>query len=188
MQPVTVAIPGAPKGKARARVTRAGIAFTPAETRNREAFVKMLAAQEMAGRPPLEGPCELVMRAVAPIPASWPKKRQAAAMAGEIRPTGKPDLDNQIKLITDALNGVVYRDDAQIVRMAVEKVYGPQPLTVATIKPLSAPAEMAETVIRELADMDAAKAKATVMRLYSENLISAATAESLVAALDLARA
>lgn len=134
MDPVTITIPGAPKGKARARVTRAGRAFTPAETRNREAFVKMLAVAEMAGRPPIDGPCELVMRSVSEVPASWPKKRQAAALVGEVAPTSKPDLDNQIKLITDALNGVVYRDDAQLVRITAEKSFGPQALTVATIR------------------------------------------------------
>ena len=37
--------------------------------------------------------------------------------------TSKPDADNYAKLILDALNGVLWRDDAQVVRLFAEKVY-----------------------------------------------------------------
>lgn len=44
-------------------------------------------------------------------------------LSGEIRPTKKPDTDNIAKAICDALNGVAYRDDAQICCLTVQKQY-----------------------------------------------------------------
>lgn len=137
MRPLTVTVPGSPMGKGRPRFSRkSGTAFTPAPTRNREAYIKLLATQEMAGRAPFEGALMAQMAVVFDVPPSWPKKKQAAALLGEVRPIVRPDLDNQIKLVTDALNGVVYRDDAQIVEMRVTKSYGPQALTVITVRPI----------------------------------------------------
>lgn len=81
----------------------------------------------MAGRPPLEGAVRLIVTAHFPIAASWSKKKQEAARLGEIRPTGKPDWDNAGKIISDALNGIAYRDDAQIVSATVEQFYSDRP-------------------------------------------------------------
>lgn len=134
MAPLTLTIPGEPTGKARARVTRAGFAYTPAKTKNAEAYIKLLATQEMRGRARFEGPVAVTMRTVMEPAASWSKKRQALALTGGERPTKKPDIDNVLKLIKDALNGIVYRDDSQVVQVYAEKVYGPQALTVVTIK------------------------------------------------------
>lgn len=139
MRVVTITIPGAPHGKGRARFSRkAGVAFTPAKTRNAEAYVRLLAAQEMAGQPPISGPVEMTLRAVLAIPQSWSKKKQAAALTGEVRPTGRPDLDNIEKMVSDGLNTVVFGDDSQIVRKTSEKMYGPAPLTVVTVRQMEA--------------------------------------------------
>ena len=53
--------------------------------------------------------------------------RQAQAMAGELLPTTKPDVDNIVKAIGDGLNGVVWRDDVQAVDLFVRKRYGAMP-------------------------------------------------------------
>ena len=47
--------------------------------------------------------------------------------SGKIRPTKKPDCDNCIKSITDALNGIAYIDDSQIVSIECEKWYSDRP-------------------------------------------------------------
>jgi len=57
------------------------------------------------------------------IPKSTPKKTAAMMKSGEIRPTKKPDVDNYIKSICDALNGVAYVDDSQIVEIRCRKYY-----------------------------------------------------------------
>ena len=61
------------------------------------------------------------------IPQSKSKKFHAAAMAGDIRPTKKPDVDNIFKAVSDALNGVLYHDDRQILLSRVEKYYSDEP-------------------------------------------------------------
>ena len=48
----------------------------------------------------------------------------------------RPDLDNIVKAWADGMNGVVYRDDALIVRKVAEKRYGPQALVAVTVRPL----------------------------------------------------
>ena len=48
-------------------------------------------------------------------------------LAGRTLPTKKPDADNVMKIILDALNGVAYEDDRQIVALAIRKTYGEKP-------------------------------------------------------------
>lgn len=128
-------IPGAPVGKGRPRMTRSGHAYTPAQTRNREAYVKLLATEAMAGAPPLDGPVSVAVEIRCAVPASWPKGRRAEALVGRIRP-GKPDLDNVLKLVLDAMNGVVVLDDKQVAEAAAMKRYDVLPETQVCVEPL----------------------------------------------------
>jgi len=41
----------------------------------------------------------------------------------------KPDLDNYIKLVLDALNGVFYKDDSLICSIHAKKIYTTKPFT-----------------------------------------------------------
>ncbi len=54
-------------------------------------------------------------------------------IAGDIAPTKKPDFDNIQKIICDALNGVAYYDDSQIVKADIEKVYRTTPRVEVTV-------------------------------------------------------
>ncbi len=123
---IEIVLLGAPRGKERPRLTKAGHVYTPEKTRNYEAALKYAAEQVMGDRPPLAGPLKVDIRAVMPISPSWPKKRQEAARAGLERPTKKPDWDNFGKVI-DALNLVVWIDDGQVVDGSVSKFYGDKP-------------------------------------------------------------
>ena len=120
---IEVTIPGPMRGKQRARTVRRGnfvSSYTPKETVNAESWVRHCAVQQ-AGQPCLEGALALDVSVLVAIPASWSKKKQAAAQAGDVRPTGKPDNSNMLKLIEDALNGVLWKDDAQIVSVSMTK-------------------------------------------------------------------
>lgn len=48
-------------------------------------------------------------------------------VSGKIRPTKKPDCDNIAKIILDALNGIAYHDDSQVVGLVVTKHYAEEP-------------------------------------------------------------
>ena len=75
----------------------------------------------------LEGALCLECHVYLPVPASWSYERRRAAIAGESWPAGKPDWDNLGKLVSDALNGVCYKDDAQISDGRVIKLYAVKP-------------------------------------------------------------
>lgn len=132
-------LPGHPQGKGRARAYRQGNFikhYTPEQTRSYEGMVRLAAAEAMAGRSPYEGPVELDVLAVFAVPQSFSKRKRAAALGNNLRPTKKPDMDNIIKAISDAMNGVVFKDDCQIVTGFYAKVYGEAPKVAVTVRTL----------------------------------------------------
>ena len=70
-------------------------------------------------------------------PPPKPKKDREAKLAGLIHHTIKPDLDNLEKHILDCANGVLYRDDAQIVKLSSSKHYCENPRTEIKITALA---------------------------------------------------
>lgn len=132
---LTFHLAGEPVGKGRPRFAKAtGHAFTPARTRSYEGALRLAAQAAMTGRPLFEGPLAVSVLAVFPVPRSWSKKRQTAALAGEVRPAVKPDIDNLLKVL-DACNEVVWRDDVQITDAAIAKRYGAVPQLVIRVAP-----------------------------------------------------
>lgn len=78
----------------------------------------------MKGCPPLTGPLRLEVLCVYEPPRTWPDWKRTAALAGQVWKTSKPDHDNLEKQVGDALNGVAWVDDAQIVKSSCAKRYG----------------------------------------------------------------
>ena len=68
------------------------------------------------------------------IPSSKSKKFKQAAIEGIERPAKKPDPDNIFKCLTDALSGVAYKDDKQIVDARIHKWYAEVPRVEVRIK------------------------------------------------------
>lgn len=124
-------IPGEPKGKGRPRVTRYGV-YTPETTVNYENWVK-ICFQE-AKQKKLEGQLKAEIRCYFEIPNSYSKKKKEDALRGNIRPAKKPDLDNIMKIILDALNGLAYKDDKDIIECSIEKWYGEEARVEVEIK------------------------------------------------------
>ena len=127
---VKFTVPGVPIGKGRPRVaSRGGHArmYTPEKTAAYEGLVAHAGRVAMAGAAPIEGGCSVVLDVCLPVPESWSKKKQAAALAGQVLATKKPDTDNVIKAIFDGLNAVAWRDDVQVVRVTTQKRYGATP-------------------------------------------------------------
>lgn len=98
--------------------------YTRAATRSYEELLGIQGNLAMRGRKRLdEVPVKVEMLSIFAVPESWTKAEEAAALAGEIRPICKPDWDNIAK-VTDGLNKIVWKDDAQIVDGRVQKFYG----------------------------------------------------------------
>ena len=104
-EPVTVVIAGEPVAKARPRATRRGFVYTPAHVRKYEAHGRLAAQLAMGDRPPIEVPVRLELVAELPIPASWSARKRSLAVAGDLFPTSRPDVDNYIKAGLDSLKG-----------------------------------------------------------------------------------
>lgn len=116
-------VPGTPVPKGRPRFTRQGRTYTPAKTKSYEEQIAILSKEAMDGLEPLKTPVAVLVTVFFPVPASYSAKRRNACLAGEERHTKRPDLDNVVKAITDGMNGVVYEDDSQIVRIGATKEY-----------------------------------------------------------------
>ena len=140
---IVVVLPGAPQGKGRPRfrvvAPKTGRSFvntyTPAETRAYERALAITAKVAMRGKQPLQGPLAVNVTALMPVPASWSNKKRDAALAGTIRPTGRPDCDNIFKVV-DALNKIVWLDDAQIVEARAVKFYSESPALRIEVQPV----------------------------------------------------
>ena len=133
-------IPGQPVAKGRPKFARRGahvVAYTPQKTASYENLVKMAATLAMAGIEPTAGPVALSLTLDLQIPASWSKKRRALAVAGGIAATKKPDADNVLKGIKDGCNGIIWRDDAQVVRIMIEKRYSETPGALVEVMAMS---------------------------------------------------
>lgn len=81
-----------------------------------------------------ELPLAVTITAYMSIPTSKSKKFKQAAILGGERPAKKPDTDNIFKCITDALSGIAYKDDKQIVAATVNKWYAEVPRVEALIR------------------------------------------------------
>lgn len=129
-------IPGTPVAKARPRVTRTGHAYTPKKTSDYEKLVQIYAKQEMAVHRlnPVVDAVRLTVQAFFPIPASWTKAKKEKALNGDLKHTTKPDLSNIVKAVEDAMNGIVYKDDSQIVLVAGSKEYASEPRVEVTVE------------------------------------------------------
>lgn len=119
-------------GKQRARTLKSGFSYTPKETVNYETLVK-LAYNQLKDKSFFDGQVKISIIAHYQIPKSTSKTKTKQMISGEIRPTKKPDCDNIAKIICDALNGVAYRDDSQIISCLIEKYYGEVPKVYVTL-------------------------------------------------------
>ena len=136
--PVKFEVLGVPVGKGRPKfstVNGHAVAYTPAKTVNYETLVRLSYQQQIGCFVfDKDKPLRAVIRAFFPIPKSISKKKREQMRDLRILHTKKPDADNIIKVILDALNGLAYRDDVQICRVYFEKMYAEIPETKVLIK------------------------------------------------------
>lgn len=122
MAKVEIKIVGKPQGKQRPKFSRHGNfvkTYTPEKTVNYENWVKMCWMN--SGHEKLTGNIKATIDADFLIPKSFSKKKRNS-LEGAYCPK-KPDCDNIAKSILDALNGIAYDDDSQIVELVVRKCY-----------------------------------------------------------------
>lgn len=126
-------IPGEPTAWSRARLS-GKVHFTAPKQRSAAQMIQVIASQAMAGTPPLEVPVAVTITAVWPWPKSMSERKRR--QSGAHYKVSKPDADNIAKLVGDALNGIVWRDDALVARLNIQKQYGLTPATHVTVEAL----------------------------------------------------
>lgn len=112
------------------------VVYDPGKSKDYKHYVKVAASQALGDSALLERPLQVEIVAVLPIPQSFSKKKHIEALCGNLRPAKKPDADNFQKCVWDACNGVVWRDDSQIVDARIKKLYGEKPLIKVEVKEL----------------------------------------------------
>lgn len=79
---------------------------------------------------PFKGPMGLTLNFILPAPQSLPKTKPSFA-------TKRPDLDKMVRSIKDALKGVFYQDDSQVVSLQTIKTYGLEPGVLIVVEPIT---------------------------------------------------
>ena len=127
---VSFFVPGEPVAQGRPRMTNInGHPRMHDDPKSAEfkALVSMIANREMNGSSPLEKAVALNITVNRLVPQSWSKKKQKMALAGEVKPTTRPDIDNYLKSVLDGCTGIIFKDDSQVTYITASKVYSSTP-------------------------------------------------------------
>ena len=118
-------VPGKVIGKGRPRLnTYTGTVYTPTKTKDYETLVEQYFLLKYPKFKALEGRLKVSIIAYFEIPKSTKKSDIGEMLENNISPTKKPDIDNIVKVVLDSMNKFAFRDDTQITKLEVEKVYG----------------------------------------------------------------
>lgn len=102
-------------------------AIDPSKSREFKRVLSAIAREKMAQRPPMQGPLCLYLQVTRVPPKGWAKYRRRDAIEFREGICSKPDLDNYIKIVLDALNGVVFPDDSSVVKICSSKRWSDRP-------------------------------------------------------------
>lgn len=137
--PIRFIVPGRPIGMQRTGGGKTVRPFIQPRSRGQMERVRQICIDEMGSRPMMIGPLKLTVWAIRAIPKSWPVQMRKDAMAGHVWDTSPPDAKNIAWLIEDALNGIAWRDDAEIAILQSAKRYGGPERTDVLIEAIDQP-------------------------------------------------
>jgi len=136
MEEINIEVHGNPTGKGRPFVLKTGHTFTPKGTVLAEREIRQAWREAGEQRMP-DAALEIVVELFVQRPQSHFKKSGGLSSEGLRHPlprNKKPDVDNALKLVMDALNSQAYKDDVQIAKATVIRHWGEWPKTVIKIK------------------------------------------------------
>lgn len=117
-------VDGKPQGKQRPRFSRISkTVYTPTKTAKYEKQIAKAYAESGGKCIPADCYVSVSVSAFFPIPKSYSKKKREDCLERILRPDKKPDMDNILKVVLDALNKVAYEDDKQVVELIGRKYY-----------------------------------------------------------------
>ncbi len=134
---INLVIYGEPVGKGRPRVTFKGKfthTYTPEKTKNYEELIQNTYLSNYTYDDILDGPIKANIVAYFPIPDSASKKKKESLLKNYEKHTKKPDIDNVIKSVFDALNNIAFTDDSNIIEVSAKKLYSNEPRVELNLK------------------------------------------------------
>ena len=110
-------------GKQRPRVNMCtGNVYTPGKTKDYEEFIRQSFFVVYPSHQMLNSRVKMNIIAYFKIPKSANNEKEM--LENNVSPTKKPDIDNITKIVLDAINNYVIKDDIQVTKISVEKRYG----------------------------------------------------------------
>lgn len=136
---VHILVPGKPVAQGRPRFAKHGsfvTAYDPKKSKDYKTQIQQ-EIQPLFGRGsgfvPFTEACLMILCVYREVPKHFSKKKLELAEQGRLRPTTKPDTDNYLKGVLDALNGFIFKDDSQVVEITAKKYYSCNPRIEVTI-------------------------------------------------------
>lgn len=130
---IDIKIDGKPKPQQRHRHTKKGFTYDPS-SKDKKDLLTLIHSQ--APKKPFEGGITLYVRFCMPYVK---KHYRTGKFSNELKPNPplsyriKPDIDNLLKFVMDAGNGVLWKDDSQIYKVDMEKIYSVKGYTNITV-------------------------------------------------------
>ena len=116
------------------------VLFTPPNTKSSEKIIGTNCSLKMNGRSPVEK---------VPLEVTIIFQYAAPKYKGNSPKKSKPDLDNCIKLVLDAMNGIVYKDDNLVVSLKAKKIWGNEDKIMITVEELDYSFQAVQPVISD---------------------------------------
>lgn len=135
---INIVVPGQPQPQGRPKFASRGKFVTVYDPPKSKAYKKLVARYAMQHKPKelLEGELEVEILIFKQSLKSFSKKNAALAESGLLRPTTKPDADNYAKGPLDALKGIIWKDDGQVVDLIARKYYSSEPRIEISVRTL----------------------------------------------------
>lgn len=108
-----------------------GHTYMPKQYQNFKKALQGMAKKRVAQiqlKEPLINPIKIRVDFYFKTPKSWSKKKAENAFYH----SSKPDLDNLVKSVLDAFNGIVFKDDAQVVEIIARKFWSDRESYITT--------------------------------------------------------
>ena len=99
-----------------------------------QATIQVACKQEWGNKELIETAVEIHLEFIRSYPNNLPKREASRERRLKEALVRKPDLDNIVKAAIDGIKGIILKDDTVVTKLSAEKRFGPEPMTMITIK------------------------------------------------------
>ena len=99
-----------------------------------QSLIQVACKQEWRNKELIETAVEIHLEFIRSYPNNLPKRETSRERRLKEAVVRKPELDNLCKAAIDGIKGIIIKDDTVVVKLSAEKRFGPEAMTVITIK------------------------------------------------------